>query len=345
MKRSGSSPPPEVSVLVPFRDSSEFMEEALGSLRAQDLENFEAVLVDDGSRDESLDIARSFASADGRFRVIPSSGEGIVAALNTGLADARGTWIARMDADDVCMPPRLSLQMEMARRLGDRFVIGCRVSCTGTAGEGWRHYERWINALTSHDEIERNIFVESPIPHPTALFGREAVLARGGYREGDFPEDYELWLRLWAAGFRFCKVPQVLLNWRDSNNRLSRTSRRYSTSAFFRTKSAYLRYASALKGHDRVIIWGAGEAGKNLTDCIRPHGLEVEAFVDISPRRIGGTARGRPVIRPEELTRVRGDAGGVPVLAAVRSRGGRESVRDSLDGIGLRNWLDYILCS
>jgi hypothetical protein len=277
--------------------------------------------------------------------VVRSAGDGVAAALNTGLSEACGRWVARFDADDVCRPSRLSSQLAMARSAGPRCVTGCLVRCIGTAGEGWREYERWLNSLVAPEEIEKSIFIESPIAHPTAFFDRGAVVAEGGYSIGDFPEDYELWLRLWSRGFEFRKVPEVLLDWRDSKERLSRNSSRYSTISFFKTKASYISSAPAMRGHRRVIVWGAGEAGKNLTDCIREHGLEVEAFVDISPRRIGGTARGRPVIPPGALLSLRNEKGRMPVLAAVRSRGGRQVVKDSLEALGLVDWVDFILCS
>lgn len=345
MNPSSCSKTTEISVVLPFRDASQFLEEALFSLQAQDWTDFEAVLVDDGSKDGSADLAGRFSASDERFRIVPSAGEGIAAALNTGLRSARGRWIARLDADDVCHPARLSRQLELARRHDPRCVTGCLVRCTGSAGEGWQTYEKWINSLVSPEEIERSIFVESPLAHPTVFFDREAVLAEGAYGEGDFPEDYELWLRLWARGFSFRKVPEVLLDWRDSKQRLSRTSQRCCPKAFFATKSAFLRYAPAVKGHDKVIIWGAGRAGKSLTDCLRANGLDVEAFVDIAPRRIGGSARGRPVISPGDLPRLREETGDLPVLTAVRSRGARETVKRSLEGLGLADWKDFVLCS
>jgi hypothetical protein len=342
---SSSSKTTEISVVLPFRDASEFLEEALFSLQAQDWTDFEAVLVDDASIDGSADLARRFAAADKRFRIVPSAGEGIAAALNTGLRSARGRWVARLDADDVCHPARLSKQLELARCLDPLCVIGCLVRCTGSAGEGWRTYEKWINSLVSPEEIERSIFIESPMAHPTVLFDREAVLAEGAYREGDFPEDYELWLRLWARGFSFRKVPEVLLDWRDSEQRLSRTSPKCCPGAFLATKAAFLKYAPAIKGHDKVIVWGAGRAGKNLTDCLRTNGLDVEAFVDVAPRRIGGSARGRPVISPGDLHGLRSETGNPPVLTAVRSRGARDTVKRSLEGLGLSDWVDFVLCS
>ncbi len=335
---------PEITVVLPFRDAGVFFEEALASLAAQDAPSFEVVLVDDLSVDGSADIARRFTSSDSRFRLVEPGRPGIAGALNAGLTAGRGRWAARMDADDVCTPDRLRLQLQLAESLGPRSVTGCLVECTGTAGEGWRVYESWINSLITPEGMERSIFVESPVPHPTAFFSREAILACGGYAEGDFPEDYELWLRLWSRGFVFGKVPKRLLFWRDSPSRLSRTSSRYSPKAFLRAKAPYLRMAPAFHERPAAIVWGAGTAGKNLFDAVRGHGIEVVSFVDISPGRIGGTARGRPVLPPAFLQEARRLAGGAPVLVAVRTRGGRDSAKASLEGMGLVDWEDFVVC-
>ena len=340
----GSSRTTEISVVLPFRNAARFLPEALASLQRQDFEDFEVVMVDDGSADEGPSAASRFASDDGRFRLVPSRGRGLVPALNTGLAEASGRWIARLDADDRCHPSRLGRQLDLAGRAGPGFVVGCLVRRFGSSGEGWRLYEQWLNSLTEHGEIERNIFVESPIAHPTAFYDRKSVISEGGYREGPFPEDYELWLRLWSRGYRFVKVPEVLVEWRDSGGRLSRLDPRYGRKSFFGVKASYLPMAPAVRGFDRVIVWGAGLGGKNLADCIRRSGLEVEAFVDISPRRIGGTARGRPVISPEQLGDLRRAGSRLPVLGAVRARGGRESIREALESMGLVEWREFVIC-
>src|SRR6185436_16591977 len=102
-------------------------------------------------------------------------------------------------------------------------LVGCLVEFGGdrSASEGYALHVDWINALTTPDEIALNRFVESPLAHPSVMFRRELVEKHGGYRAGDFPEDYELWLRWMEAGARMGKVPRVLLTWQDGPGRLS----------------------------------------------------------------------------------------------------------------------------
>ena len=333
---------PAITVLVPFRDSIAFIGESLESIGEQSFRNMEVLLVDDGCDDGSGEAARGLCASDHRFRVIPCEGHGVVDALNTGLRRARGEWIARHDSDDLSLPERLHLQHEEALGMGSRSVVTCRVRSFREGGlrRGYRLYERWLNGLTSHEEIERNIFVESPIPHPTAFYNREAVLKAGGYRHGDFPEDYELWLRLWSLGFRFRRVPDVLVRWRDHERRLSRTDPRYSLTSFYRLKASYLGGVPCLRER-RVIVWGSGQTGRRLSGFLLREGFEIEAFITVVPSRVGGKLRGAPIVGPDGLSAL----AGIPVLIASRAPGARRRICDHLDSAGLLNWRDYVVCA
>ena len=253
---------PPVSVLLPFRNAEKYIDEALESISLQTFGDFEVVLVNDGSRDESAIIAGERCSEDPRFIPIESDGRGLVDALNTGLANCRGEWIARMDADDIALPGRIGKQYELALSEGSRTIVSCRVRSfpDDLVTDGYRNYENWLNALTGADELEKNLFVESPVPHPTAFFHRQMIIDAGGYSEKELPEDYELWLRWMDAGVRFGKVNEHLLDWNDHARRLTRTDTRYAVDAFYETKflylSKWLKQNSPQNNH--VWIWGAG---------------------------------------------------------------------------------------
>ncbi len=317
------------------------MDEALASLAAQTMEDFEVVLVDDSSGDRSLGLALKWCELDCRFRVVTGTGSGLVDALNTGIVEARGSWIARFDADDICLPGRLAAQLALAEETGERSVVSCRIRSfpEGDVTEGYRKYEDWINSLTDHDEIEREIFVESPIPHPTAFYGRDAVLSEGGYRDSGLPEDYELWLRLWSRGFRFVRVPEVLVRWRERKERHSRTSPVYSLTRFYRLKASYIGFAPAIRGR-RVLIAGSGQTARRFAGCILREGYEIGAFIDPSPGK-GRTLKGVPVIGPSGIE----EFPGWPVLVASRAPGAREEICTFLESLGMKNWDDFVVCA
>jgi glycosyltransferase involved in cell wall biosynthesis len=331
---------PLVSVLLPVRDAGPYLEACLASLHRQTLAEHEVVAVDDGSGDGSLDTLRRWAGSDPRVRVLAQPRAGLVAALNAGLDACRGPVVARMDADDVCHPRRLELQLRLLEERPDVGVVGCGIRFfprRAVAG-GFRRYETWLNSLVRHAEMARERFVESPLAHPSAVVRRPLLAAAGGYRDCGWPEDYDLWLRLFGTGVVFAKVPDPLLFWREHGARLTRRDPRYGVDAFLRCKAHFL-LEGPLRARPRVLLWGAGRTGRRLATHLLAGGGEVAAFVDIDPAKIGRTARGRPVVAPDDLPGLL--APGTLVLAAVAARGARGLIRARLDGVGLAEGSDY----
>ena len=237
-------------MLLPFRNAEQYFDDALRSISEQTFTDIEAVLINDSSEDSSVLLAEDWCSKDSRFKLVDNTGLGLVDALNTGLAECSGTWIARMDADDISFPDRIEKQHGLAVSMGPRTVVSCQVRSfpRESITRGYRLYEQWLNSLIEPKEIEKNLFIESPIPHPTAFFHRQNILAEGGYRERELPEDYELWLRLWSRGYTFARYPAVLLKWRDHPERLSRTSSVYSLTGFYMLKAKYLEHVPCMSG-------------------------------------------------------------------------------------------------
>jgi glycosyltransferase involved in cell wall biosynthesis len=332
---------PAVSVVLPFRNAERFISRALSSLVSQTFTDFEVVLVDDGSSDNSRRIAEEFCARDSRFRLFPG-GDGLVPSLNLGLEEAVGRWIARFDSDDICHRERLSLQFVKAQSCGERTVVSCRVRCfpRSDVSSGYRSYESWINSHESPEEIEHNLFVESPIPHPTAFYSRAGIVAAGGYRNTGLPEDYELWLRLWSIGFRFVRVPETLIAWREHTDRFSRTSPLYSLTSFYKAKSQYLGFVPSLRGK-KVFVAGTGQTARRLGKHIQREGFCIEAFLSPDPVPEGRKLRGRPVIDISGWK----NPDGLPVIAASRKPGATQAIKEFLEGKGLENWKDFVLCS
>ena len=319
---------PAVSVLLPVRDGLPFLGEALASLSAQTFGDFEIVAVDDGSTDGSREVLASHGRSEPRLRVVAAAGRGLVAALNSGLAACRAPWIARMDADDRCHPERLERQLGRVRADPSVDVVSCRVRHfpEEEVAEGFRVYERWLNRLIEHDDIVRERFIESPLPHPSVLMRRRLLAAVGGYRDLDWPEDHDLWLRLAARGARFAKVPETLLFWRDHPDRLTRTDDRYRLERFLRLKAHHLA-RGPLAAARRVLLWGAGPTGRRLAKHLAREGSALAGFIDIDPAKIGRTLRRLPIVAFGEVGR---PEPGAVVVTAVSSRGARALIRARL---------------
>ena len=286
-----------ISVLLPAYNAQATIRQAIRSLQRQTLADFEIIAVDDGSSDETGAILEEIS--DTRLRVMRIPHSGLISALNVGLSHCEGDLIARMDADDVCHPERLRLQSEFMAAHPEVSLCGCLVRSfpRNLVKAGFLQYESWLNSLVAHEQIARDIFVESPLAHPSIMMRTEDLRALGGYREMGWPEDYDLWLRFFMAGKRFGKVPETLLFWRESERRLTFTDSRYSVENFLRLKAHFLAKLVTRP----VIVWGAGMMGRRLIKHLVREGVQPVAVIDIDPMKIGGHTRGIPIMPPEEL--------------------------------------------
>ena len=204
--------PPVVSVLLAVYNTRPFLAEAIESILAQAFEDFEFLIVDDGSTDGSTEVVRRFAAIDGRVRPIIRENRGLVASLNEMIEAARGEFLARMDADDIALPGRLGRQLAYLREHPEVVVAGSWVEWIDQEGDSLREF----HMEEGHEAIERLLLEEgtNSICHPAAMIRADAMRRVGGYRE-EFTacEDYDLWLRLGEVG-RAANIPEVLLRYR-----------------------------------------------------------------------------------------------------------------------------------
>lgn len=329
---------PLISILMPVYNAAATLRAALQSVLAQSFKEWELVAVNDGSTDDSLEILDEAARKDRRIRILTGAHVGHVEALRSAATLAAGPLLARMDADDVMHPRRLVLQLTRLDSPPPVDVVATRVRVLGRTGEGMRRYVDWQNRLLSHEDITRNLFVESPLAHPSVLMRRDKFERAGGYRDPGWPEDFDLWHRLRECGARFEKLPRTLLSWRDSERRLTRTHPMYSEKAFYQAKLHYFKRHPL--GRGPVIVWGAGALGRHWTRDLLRAGIEVPYVIDIDPRKVGRTiAGGRvPVVSVEAGLSQRAGV----ILGAVGSRGARDVIRERLVRERLVEGRDYL---
>jgi len=331
-----------ISILMPCFNVADTLDEALDSLAAQTFRDYELVVVDDGSTDGTREILQRRTRADGRIRLIVQPHQGIVAALNNGLLACQGELVARMDADDRAHPQRLEKQLAFMEAHPEVAVVGCQVNGfpAEQVRQGYQIYIDWQNGLLSDADIRREMFVESPLAHPSVMFRRTWVERVGGYQDHGWAEDYDLWLRLYLAGARFAKLLEALLDWRERPERLTRQDGRYSLENFLRLKAHYLALGP-LVGREAVILWGAGMLGRRLSKHLLRLGVPLAAFIDIDPRKIGRLRRGLPILPPEELPALWKSYHDPVLLVAVAARGARALIRARLDALGLCEGQDW----
>lgn len=324
-----------VSILMAFRNAASTLPAALESLLAQTFQKWELVAVDDHSSDHSAEIVK--AVADPRVRLTRAPEAGLVSALRHGVGLTSGEWLVRMDADDICDPRRIEKQLAFADANPELDVIASQVSVLDPLGDGLVRYVDWVNDLVDHEAMAKCRFIESPVVNPSAMIRRAAFDRIGGYHDPVWAEDHDFWLRLLESGARFGRVPEVLLQWRDSQTRLTRTHPRYGDDARSRMRAHYLARLPGVAERG-IVIAGAGPIGKLLARHLMEEGVIVRGFFDVHPRRVGERILGAEVADNTGLgTRWR-DA---LLVSAVGVPGGRRIVREHALARGYREGGDF----
>jgi glycosyltransferase involved in cell wall biosynthesis len=333
---------PVVSILMPCFNAGKTINAALESIASQTLSDFELVLVNDGSTDDTAEIIDQWSIRDNRIKKIQLPHSGIITALNHGLRECSSELVARMDADDWMYPERLERQVNHLNRNPDTGVVSCLVEAfpLDQVREGFRVYVDWLNSLIGDGHIKRELFIESPLPHPSVMFRKHVVVGHGEYQEMGWAEDYDLWLRLAQQGVHFNKVPELLLKWREHTERLTRVDNRYSLENFLRAKAYYLS-KGLLKLKKAVFIWGAGMTGRRISKHLQRNRVPLVGFFDVDPAKIGKTLRGLPIRGIQEIPRQWQNFESPVLLAAVSSRNARPKIRTHLENMDLIEGIDW----
>jgi glycosyltransferase involved in cell wall biosynthesis len=217
-----SASAPRVCVMMPAHDAARYLEAAVESVLAQDYPAFELLVVDDGSTDGTDEILARFAARDARVRWLRNDRNlGIVGTRNRLLneADPQASYLAVLDADDVCMPGRLRKQVDFLEHHPDHAAVGCQTSIIDEAGRtlGERRYP------TSSADLRRVMTRYNPIAQSAVMLRRSALEAVGQY-DPRYPrcQDYDLWLRL-ASRFQLANLDEVLIGYRVSQTQGKKT--------------------------------------------------------------------------------------------------------------------------
>ena len=204
---------PTLSVLMPVYNGATYLAQAIESIQAQTVSDFEFIIVNDGSTDRTLEILWQFAKADGRIKILSRPNTGIVGALNDGLAVCRAEFVARMDADDLALATRFAQQLAAMKQDPQCIALGGAALFTDPEGRPLKIYRPTLTHASIEDELARGN--GGALIHPTVLFRRDALTACGGYRERyNYIEDLDLYVRLLERG-RLANLPEVLLHYRQ----------------------------------------------------------------------------------------------------------------------------------
>ena len=209
---------PAVSVLLPVYNSERYVRKAIESVLAQTFADFELLIIDDGSTDRSLDIVREYEAKDSRVHIFSRENRGLVSTLNELIEKSRGRYLARMDADDICLPDRFKKQVAFLDMHCECAIVGSFREVINSKGQRIEI----VSHPTHHDEIDQlHLKGHCCFTHPSVMLRKSVAISLDGYDpQFEMAEDLEFWLRLAECG-KMANLPEVLIQYRVHDKAIS----------------------------------------------------------------------------------------------------------------------------
>lgn len=249
---------PTISVILPVYNSAPYLAATIESILAQTLPDFELIVLNDGSTDNSVAIIHSFS--DNRIRYLEQPNRGLVYTLNRGISEARGRYIARIDADDLCLPERFAKQAAWLDAHPQTALAGCFVTFINEQGEETGIWPEDRNNYTAA-QIRHTLPYLNCMAHPGIMARTEVMRAYRYNPAQQHIEDYDLWLRMQAEGEVMEKVPEVLLLYRVHTTSITSINLK-KKNVFYKHFHCKRRYLAARFGKgkcnsfDRAVLAG-----------------------------------------------------------------------------------------
>lgn len=292
---------PLISILTPFKNTGAYLEACLDSIQAQSYLNWELIIVDDHSTDNSYDLVQKYATQDQRIRLFKNPGTGIIEALRFAYSQSKGTYITRMDSDDIMVTQRLEYMLNDLLEYGKGHIALGQVQYFSEIGisDGYSRYERWLNKLISTGSNYTEIYKECVIPSPCWLIHRKDFEISGAFDPDLYPEDYDLTFRFYKNEIKCIPSQNILHYWRDYSTRTSRTHEHYAENYFIDIKVRYFLLIDH-KPHRPLTVWGAGQKGKKVAQLLRSAQVPFYWICD-NPKKIGKKIYDQPLYNFDHL--------------------------------------------
>lgn len=327
---------PLISVILPVFNAEVTLARSIKSILNQTFLDFELVIINNGSTDQTKNIILGFK--DSRITYLELPNPNLVAALNFGIKHAKGEYIARMDADDYSYPKRLEIQINHLQQNPQIGLVSGKVNYQGDCkkNEGYFRYVDWANSIKSTEEIYLSRFQESSLPHPSVMFRKSVGEKYGFYAQGDFPEDFELWNRWMSHGVRMSKVNEIVLDWHDSPERLSRAHTMYASEKFSSIKAKY--FVKWLNGKHpsmdcKFYIWGTRSSVRKKIKPLEELGLPISKYIDVKRSQALNSIYYQDLIFDANIF----------VLSYVSDRKGKLEIQDYLKKLGFKEGVQFYM--
>ena len=281
---------PLISVILPLYNAEKYIAQAVTSILQQTYKNFEFIIIDDGSTDNSAAIVNQIE--DARIKVVSQKNAGMAAALNAGLKLAKGEFIARQDADDIAYPERFQKQISYLQDNPDCALLGTWAKIISEQNTNHRIHQHPSDNLT----IQLHLLFNNPFVHSSVMI-RKSSLDKVGYyntEKAHLTQDYDLWSRI-ARNYKVANLPEILQEYREVATGISQTTVSYSDKvidqsienmSFYVGKRtpeietiSHLYYAEYGKLSSIASLQKIADTFNKITDCITPPGTaDVDYF-------------------------------------------------------------------
>ena len=288
-----------ISILLPIKNAAPWIGETIESILNQCFEDWELIAVDDFSTDDSFRILEEFAEVDARIKVHANLEKGIIPALQLGLSFAAGTFLTRMDADDLMPENRLPLMVDKIKSLPEKSIVTGKVQYFSDApiSEGYLNYEAWLNERVINNDFYDYVYRECVVASPNWLARTDEIRAFEIFSELDYPEDYDMTFRWMKHGFTIHGIDEITLLWREHPGRTSRNSTIYDQASFFKLK---INWFCELHDLDSIAVLGAGAKGKLAADFLVNRGLDFDWY-ELEWEKYGSPIYGKTIQNYELL--------------------------------------------
>src|SRR5690625_1938973 len=297
----------KISALMSVYNEEKYIKETILSILQQTYENFELIIVDDGSTDETVSIVESFK--DPRIKLYKlKENRGVGYALNFGLQKCTGKYIAKVDGDDLYHPERFKLQKKFLDENQDVTLVKALIEYFPDTDEVCQseRYKRFkdtvqrkMNDVISRKELQDKTYWYCCVPHQSMMI-RADVAKEIGYRPLKVGGDHDFFYRLNKRKYVMDTIEKVLTWIRVSKGSVTDTfSEEYKKVVWDIKKE---EFESLFKGNSPVYLWGAGSFGKNVLDILYENGLHPVGFIDSDLNKIGKIIKGLKVYSKEHIT-------------------------------------------
>ena len=328
---------PLVSILTPFKNTEDFLPECINSILDQSYTNWELIIVDDFSTDYSYDLVKAFSKKDNRIKLYKNTKRGIIGALQLAFKNSTGTYITRMDSDDIMHNQKIEILANNLMENGKQTVAVGLVNyfSEDEMGEGYKSYENWLNELTRTGSNFSEIYKECVIPSPCWMIHRNDLTACDAFNSNRYPEDYDLTFRLYEQNFKCIPCNKVLHHCRDYPTRSSRTHEHYALNYFLNIKMHYFLKLDYNPTRP-LTVWGAGFKGKTIAKSLIKKDIPFY-WICNNPKKIGKKIYKQKMLQFSYIEKLNNPQS----IITVANKKAQIKIKNYMDGLNKQHMNDY----